>query len=198
MKKTFRLIAFAFFFASVTSYAQDLSHFASHLDSSFKSENETEARGDIERVNRIARNDKSKEAVISRFNTDFIEKFREAWRSTGNGTTTKERVVLILRMADGSYSARLQGLTNEYKSSGFAWHPATVAVVHTHPNTSDPKPQEADIQIADKFGVLMFTITARGMYLYDPAIRKITKVQDGLDWLNSASWEKVKAQLKTE
>ncbi|HKP87648.1 MAG TPA: hypothetical protein VJZ26_16225 [Blastocatellia bacterium] len=196
MKKNFRLITLAFCLASSASYAQNLDAFAGPFDSDFRSENETEARTDVERVNRVGSAFRSKEFIMSKFDADAIEKFGEAWKSTGNGTTSKERVILILRMADGSYGARLQRITNEYKSCAFSWHPATVAVVHTHPNNSDPKPQGADIQIADKYGVLMFTITARGMYLYDPSAKKTTKVQEGLDWLNSASWEKVKAQLK--
>jgi len=196
MKRVFRLITFAFCLASSATHAENLDAFTGPFDSDFRSETETEARMDVERVNRVAVANRSKEFVMSRFDTDAIGKFGEAWRSTGNGTTSKERVILILQMADGSYRAKLQALTNEYKSCAFKWHPATVAVVHTHPNSSNPKPQEADMKIADRFNALMFTITARGMYLYDPSTRETTKIQDGLDWLSPASWEKVKAQLE--
>ncbi len=153
---------------------------------------------EVERVSPVGRTLVNRDFVLSKFNDSIIHEFREAWRSTGNGTTTKESVVLILRMANGTYSARSQGTTNEYKSFTFNWHPATIAIVHTHPNSSSPKPQAADLQVADKLGVLMFTITSRGMYLYDPSTKKITRIQQGLDWLEPSSWMKVRAALKTE
>ena len=152
----------------------------------------------VERASPVARAPITRDFVLSKFDDDIIGKFREAWRSTGNGTTTKESVLLILRMADGTYSARSQGSTNEYKSFTFNWHPAAVAVVHTHPNSSSPKPQPADIRLADKLGVLMFTITSRGMYLYDPSTKETTRIQEGLDWLDASSWAKIRAALKTK
>jgi hypothetical protein len=42
--------------------------------------------------------------------------------------------------------------------------------------------------LADRFGVPIFTITHLGMYVYDPDTRKISKVKDRLDWLESAKW----------
>jgi len=82
------------------------------------------------------------------------------------------------------------GSTNEYKRFTFAWHPAAVAIVHTHPNSADPKPCSEDLAVADKHGVPVFTITSRGMYVYDPGTRKISKVMQGLDWLDQSSWSK--------
>jgi hypothetical protein len=91
-------------------------------------------------------------------------------------------------MADGSFSGRDMGATNEYKRFTFPWHPAAIAIVHTHPNSSDPKPCEADIAAADKYGVPMFTLTRRGVYVYDPGTKKITKVMNDLLWLDQSSW----------
>lgn len=34
----------------------------------------------------------------------------------------------------------------------------------------------------------VFTITQRGMYVYDPDSKKISTVKDGPDWLESAKW----------
>jgi hypothetical protein len=53
-------------------------------------------------------------------------------------------------------------------SSLFAGIPATVGIVHTHPNSSSAKPQDEDIIVANKFRVPIFTITNRGMFVYDP------------------------------
>lgn len=163
-----------------------------------KDGSDAETPPNAERVSPAARTPITRDIVLSKFDEGVVDKFRDAWRRSGNGTTSQERVLLILRMPGGTYGARSMGSTNEYKSFTFLWHPATVAVVHTHPNSSSPKPQLADIQLADRFGVLMFTITSRGMYMYDPSTKMITKIQDGLDWLEPASWAKVRAELKIE
>jgi hypothetical protein len=134
------------------------------------------------------------EYAISVFDEAVVEAFRKAWRRSGNGTSGLESVVLILRMSGGGYSGRDMGVTNEHRRFTFAWHPATIAVVHTHPNDSDPKPQDEDIAVADKHGVPIFTITNRGMYAYDPNTRKTGKVADNLDWLESSTFVARKAQ----
>lgn len=112
------------------------------------------------------------------------KELQKAWIISGVGTTARESVVLIFRMWDGSYRAKLQPSTNQYKSCTFKWNPAAIAIVHTHPNDSDPKPGEQDRQVADKYGVPNFTITTSGMYVYDPAAKKTSKVLDGLAWMN--------------
>ena len=155
------------------------------------SANDTEA----ERVNRPPRPASGVDFVLSTFDKPIIESFREAWQRAGNGTTSRESVVLILKMAGGTYSARLPSPTNEYKSFTFAWHPATIAIVHTHPNGSHARPEGDDLVIADKYNVPIFTITLQGMFVYDPATHKTTKVCDGLEWREDAAWEKIHTHL---
>ncbi|HSB11941.1 MAG TPA: hypothetical protein VLM38_20815 [Blastocatellia bacterium] len=131
----------------------------------------------------------SADFAISKFSgPGMVDAFQRAWRRAGNGLSFSEGVVLILKMADGSVSAREMGATNEYKQFTFGWHPATIAVVHTHPNSSNPKPQDHDVALADKYRVPVFTITSRGMWVYDPSTRKITKVREDLDWLDQKHW----------
>lgn len=132
----------------------------------------------------------SADFVISRFDKAIVESFGRAWMRVGDGSLPKESVVLILRMHDGSCRARDLGSTNEHKQFTFRWHPATIAIVHTHPNSSDPKPQHDDIVVADKFHVPVFTITNRGMYVYDPGTRKLVRVMRDLDWLDASRWTK--------
>lgn len=157
-----------------------------------------------ERVNRLDRVDrvdpfkKGAEFVISKFDRNVIKEFSKAWQNSGNGTTEVESVILILRMVDGSYQARSQGTTNEHRSFTFRWHPGAVAIVHTHPNNASPKPQEADCQIADKYGVPIFTLTLKGMYVYDPLTKKTTRVREGLDWLEASSWFPKEEQMNAQ
>ena len=120
----------------------------------------------------------------SRVNTNVIEAFQKAWRISKAGTSAVEGVVLVFQNADGSYTGKSQGHTNQYKAFTFTWDPQAIAIVHTHPNTTDPRPQPEDMKIADRFRVPMLTITSRGMYMYDPATKKTTKLLDGLDWLD--------------
>ena len=198
MKRLLSLFILALSFAHSASHAQGLNAFIGPFDAGFTSEHEIEAPPNVERVNRVEADYKNKDFVISRFDDRIIEKFREAWKATANGVMTRESVVVILRMLDGTFSARSMGITNEYKSFTFAWHPATIAIVHTHPNSSNPKPLHPDREVADKLGVLMFTITSRGMYLYDPTTKQTTRIQDGLSWMDCSSWAKVKAHLKAQ
>lgn len=128
--------------------------------------------------------------AISIFNKGVVAAFAKAWGRSCNGTTGVEGVVLVLRMGDGSYSGRDMGSTNEQKKFTFRWHPATIAIVHTHPNNSDPRPHDDDLAVADKFHVPIFTITSRGMYVYDPLTRKVRQVLDNLDWLDASKYNK--------
>jgi len=118
----------------------------------------------------------------------IVDSFSRAWRRAGNGTLPSEGVVLILKMKDGKFSGREMGATNEYKRFTFGWHPATIAIVHTHPNTSDARPQDDDLAVANKYHVPIFTITSRGMFVYDPGTKRISRVMLGLDWLDESKW----------
>ncbi|HJQ23355.1 MAG TPA: hypothetical protein VKA60_05525 [Blastocatellia bacterium] len=99
-----------------------------------------------------------------------------------------EAVVLIFKMADGAYRATSLGTTNQSKKFTFTWNPSAIAIVHTHPNACDAKPAYQDRDIADRFRVPMFTITSRGMFMYDPETKRVSKVQDSVDWLNPDKW----------
>ena len=130
----------------------------------------------------------SADYAISKVDKGIVKAFAKAWQRSGDGTSSFEGVVLILKMADGSFSGRDMGATNEYRRFTFPWHPAAIAIVHTHPNSSDPKPCGEDIVAADKHGIPIFTITNRGMYVYDPGTKKTSKVMDDLDWLDKTNW----------
>lgn len=136
----------------------------------------------------VARRESNNARKVSRIHESVAREFKKAWSISKSGTVRQEGVVLIFRMKDGYYEARSQGATNQDKSFTFKWHPAIVAIVHTHPNNSNPRPSGPDQRVADRYGVPIFTITTNGMYVYDPATRKTSKVMNGLDWLDSANW----------
>lgn len=133
----------------------------------------------------------SADFAVSKFDKQMVDAFGKAWRHSESGTSPLEGVVLILRTGDGGYSGRELGSTNEHRRFTFRWQPGTIAIVHTHPNSSDPKPQGEDLVIADKFRVPVFTITSRGMYVYDPGTKKITKIMKNLEWLEESKFGEV-------
>jgi hypothetical protein len=155
---------------------------------------------EVKRVERVdgVRFDRSAHFVISTFDRGMIDAFGLAWSVAGGGTGSAEGVVLILRMAGGGYSARSMGFSNEYKAFTFSWHPATIAIIHTHPNKSSAWPEGEDLNVADRYGVPVFTITNRGMYVYDPVTRRTSKVKDGLDWLDASKWPVRIAQKRSD
>ena len=118
----------------------------------------------------------------------MVKEFRQAWIWSDNGTSAIEGLVLIKRRKDGSYEAAAQKPTNENLGFTFTWSSDVVAVVHTHPNKRDPKPLEVDHVLANRFGVPVFTITSKGMYMYDPSTRRITRIKEYFDWLDGAKW----------
>lgn len=59
----------------------------------------------------------------------------------------------------------------------------TVALFHVHPSKVHPDPSQADRKIADRYGVQIYTMHARGLYVYDPVTKQTTKLRDDLSWL---------------
>ncbi len=125
---------------------------------------------------------------LSRINRSVIREFETAWKYSKSGMSDVEGLVLIFRKLDGSYMAVQGAFTNEYKQVSFKWPPNAIAIVHTHPNDVSPEPNGNDCQVADRLKVPVFTLTTRGMFMYDPRTKKITRVQEGIDWLDPAKW----------
>lgn len=126
--------------------------------------------------------------VLSAIDKKMVKEFNGAWQQCALGTKDTEAVVLMLRDADGSIKAVSAGRSSKAYEFTFTWNPSIIAVFHTHPNNRTPKPVEQDILVARRFDVPIFTLTRRGMYMYDPQTDRITKVRTGIDWLDSSSW----------
>lgn len=125
---------------------------------------------------------------LVRVDKKLVDEFQKAWLLARNGTSSREAVVLVFRATDGRYAGRTLPITNEGLQLTFNWDPAAIAIVHTHPNHCDPAPAKADRQLSDRLRVPVITITRSGMFVYDPATQKTSKVQNGLDWLNSSNF----------
>jgi hypothetical protein len=170
---------------TAAAMAQSLNPNANQFGASSETGEPSGLHLDAERVSRTA------DFAISKFDKAIVNEFSKAWQRSLNGTSAVEGVVVILRMGDGTYKGKELGSTNEIRRFTFRWHPATVAVVHTHPNASDPKPRDEDLFLADHHDVPVFTITSRGMYVYEPGTKKVRRVLEGLDWLDASKFSNV-------
>jgi hypothetical protein len=126
--------------------------------------------------------------LLSRVDEDLINHFKKAWAISKAGFDTCEGVVIIFLTKDGRYVGRSPGVTNEFEQASFKWDPATIAIVHTHPNLISARPSGIDEAAAERLGIPIFTITNRGMYVYNPTTRKTTRVMDDMDWLEPSKW----------
>ena len=126
---------------------------------------------------------------VAKIDRAVVARFREAWASAGLGNKNIEVVILIRRNRDGSYRADVDNTDKRHRSARFAWSPSIIAVFHTHPNRASKKPSAADRKLADRFRVPIYTLTSRGLWAYDPAIKKTSLIIKGLRWLSSNIWK---------
>jgi hypothetical protein len=129
------------------------------------------------------------ENILSRIDGRLVQEMKRAWHAAGAGVGDEESVLLIFRMVDDSIQARRQPISNEHKAFIFEWHPSAIAILHTHPNSVDPRPSRTDRRVAERLGVPIFTLTIDGMYMYDPQTKKVTLIHYGLDWLEPSRWK---------
>jgi hypothetical protein len=144
-------------------------------------ENNTEARSSSAQTSNT-------EFILTAIDESAVTQFKNAWRSVNSGFDKFEAVVLLYRKIDGSLGSTLLPLTYQIERFVFRWNGAIIGIVHTHPNCDDFRPSHDDLKLSRRFNVPIFTITSRGMYMYDPEKKKISRVQEGLDWLDRSKW----------
>jgi hypothetical protein len=135
--------------------------------------------------------------LLNKVDDDLLRQFKKAWAVSKAGFDSCEGLVVIFLMQDGRYVGHTPGSTNEFEQVSFKWDPATIAIVHTHPNLINPRPSRVDQLAAEKLGIPIFTITSRGMYVYNPTTMQTTRVMDDLDWLEGSKWAKWMAKHHT-
>jgi hypothetical protein len=127
-------------------------------------------------------------AILARIDGSVVREFGRAWHLSGNGRV--ETLVLISWQSDGSLAAQAQPCSAAGTFCRFPLTSRVVAIAHTHPESGDERPSNDDVALADRFGLPVFTLTRRGMYVYDPDTKKVRELQVNLDWLNPAKWAK--------
>lgn len=125
---------------------------------------------------------------LSRIDQQTINAFVKAWRISKCGLSDNEGVVLVYATPTGRYQIKTPNSSNQFRSFTFPWQDDIIAIFHTHPRSVDPRPSLYDMQVADKYQVLVFTLTLQGMYVYDPQLKRTHLVIAGLDWLEAAKW----------
>ena len=126
--------------------------------------------------------------LIQRIDRTAVGQFERAWTLAHGGTVDMELVVLVIRAANGTYTARVQPLSNHHKRGSFRFHSGVAAVFHTHPNSCHAQPSRFDRKLADRIRVPIATMTRRGLFVYDPVTRKTAKLMPRLEWLDAANW----------
>jgi len=134
---------------------------------------------------------------ISMVGSDVVSRFREAWHISERGDSNREVVVQIVRQPDGAYAAEIATDPQGYQTVTFEVRPEAVAIFHTHPNRCPAKPSPQDTRNSDQLQVPNFTLTNRGMWVYDPASKRTSLVMPFLSWLRPENWQRARVRAAT-
>jgi proteasome lid subunit RPN8/RPN11 len=92
--------------------------------------------------------------------------------------------VLLYKRADGSLFAHKLPFRGVPFSVTFRVNAEVLAVIHTHPNLSSPRPSSIDKEAAKRLGKPVITISSGGMHLYDPITKRTIELYKNLTWLD--------------
>jgi hypothetical protein len=114
-----------------------------------------------------------------------LAQMAQMWQHQQNGNTrTESTMVLHSRRPDGTPIIRSMPDTADYSRETFGIMPGDTQIIHTHPNVMDARPSQADMDIANKYGVEMYTVSKDGLYRYAPGMKKAELAIQGTDFLN--------------
>jgi RHS repeat-associated protein len=114
-------------------------------------------------------------------NQDVINAMKKSWSQTSNGTSGLEAGFRLDGTSD-SYTIVESPSSNTQMKQSMEISPTTFDLFHVHPNKADPNPSPNDINIANKFGIDVFTMSSNGLFEYDPKTKTTVKLRNGLDW----------------
>lgn len=127
----------------------------------------------------------------------IIDEMNNAWQRAGNGQLTTE-AGFTAEGQRNNYTIGRSHNTGQYSSLEITITTSTFALFHTHPNSKNQKPLGADQGIArgdvaqrgqngPKQPFPVYTITNRGLWVYDPSKGKNAQPQllrPNLEWQN--------------
>jgi len=117
-----------------------------------------------------------------------IDAMNRTFQYASLGHSHYEYAFFVKRLPDGTWVAtEVQG-SNGFNSVTVKWDPAALAFGHIHPNHTDGRPSENDMQKADgrRPAMPFFVFGSGGLWEYDPAKRRSTEnprlLRENLDW----------------
>ena len=105
------------------------------------------------------------------------EAMSRAWMVAEDGHATFEAMFLV--RADGSIDFR--GTTHEYHKMRIDVPKGTIAIFHTHPTQGVAELSAADRAVADRYGLVIYAITNRGLYQYSHP-RGAKMIRPDMEW----------------
>ena len=124
-------------------------------------------------------------------NSDIKDHMNKIWEAHKNGQGSSEGSFVIHgRKPDGSPVLRDIPDSEDYHKERFSIMPGDKAIIHTHPDLTDPKPSEADREIADKNGLDMYTLSNGGLYLYRKGMKEPQRVYNDTSFLSPPKVDK--------
>lgn len=133
---------------------------------------------------------------MSRMDAQIVATLRQAWRLAEEGRSPREAGVMVLREADGRYTAKLVFDPKAFHQVRFSVTPTVVAILHTHPNQVGREPSPSDRANSDLLQIPTFTLTNRGLWVYNPKTREVRLVMLMTSWLDPKSWTSEKSALQ--
>ena len=119
----------------------------------------------------------------------------KAWMQTANGTSGTEATFRADSNGRRTATSYLPFTIEQSKQTNVDIKRSTYALFHVHPVGREGRPSPNDEEVANSVlsdraknrnsnGYLSFTFGATGLYAYDPATNKTTKLRNSYDWLH--------------